>query len=68
MLTTLEKAQGTLEKAAGRIAKAADPQADSVDLSVEMVALLQARNSFKINASVVKIADEMQNSVLNLLA
>jgi flagellar hook protein FlgE len=65
----MQNAAGSLEKSAGKIAKAADPAtADAIDLSSEMVALLDARNQFRTNARVIQTADEMQKTTLNLLA
>jgi len=64
----MEKAQGSLEKAAARIAKAADPAGDMVDLSTEMVSLMDARNQFQTNARVIHTGDDMQKTLLNLLA
>jgi flagellar hook protein FlgE len=65
----MRSAAGSLEKSAGKIAKAADPaSADAIDLSSEMVALLDARNQFRTNARVIQTADEMQKTTLNLLA
>ena len=64
----IEKAQGTFEKAAARIAKAADPAGDMVDLSTEMVSLLAARNQYQSNARVIHTGDDMQKTLLNLLA
>ncbi len=62
----MQQAQGSFERAAGRIAKAADPSPDALDLSSEMVALLQARNQFHSNARVIQIGDDMQKTLLNL--
>jgi flagellar basal body rod protein FlgG len=71
----MEKAQGAVEKVAGRLANTAgrpidstEPKADTVDLSSDMVALLRARNEFQSNARVIKTGDDMQKTLLNLLA
>ena len=40
-------------------------QGDQVDLSAEAVALIQSRNSFDANTKVIKIADEMDQTLLN---
>jgi flagellar basal body rod protein FlgC len=42
--------------------------ADVADLSAEIVALSSAQNSFAINLSSLKTADEIQRSTLDLLA
>ncbi|MCU1238233.1 MAG: hypothetical protein JWP63_6200 [Candidatus Solibacter sp.] len=68
-LSGMQQASSTLEKAAGKIAKATDPAAvDQIDLSSEMVALLDARNQFQTNARVIQTGDDMQKTMLNLLA
>lgn len=71
----MEKAQSTLDQVAGRIARgtgsavdSTSPNGDTVDLSSQMVALLQARNDYKTNAAVVRTADQMQKTLLDLLA
>ena len=58
----MEQAQGKLGKAADRIA-AQSP--DTVELSTEVLA---ARDQFQTNARVMHSADEMQKTLLNLLA
>jgi len=65
----MQQASSTLEKAAGKIAKAADPAAqDQISLSSEMIALIDARNQFQTNARVIQTGDDMQKTMLNLLA
>jgi flagellar hook protein FlgE len=64
-LQGMQQAQLQLENSARRVASA---NSDTVDLSQEMVSLLTAKNQFAANSNVVKIADEMQKSVINLLA
>ncbi len=66
-LSGMDRAETKLESAAARIAKAADPQ-DSVDLSAEMIALMEAKDAFAVNARVFRTADEMQAHVLDILA
>jgi flagellar basal body rod protein FlgG len=67
-LAGLERASASLDRAASRIAAAADPaQSDSVDLSSEMIAVLEARNSFESNVKVAQTQDEMTRSLLNVL-
>ena len=41
-------------------------QGDQVDLSAEAVALLQAKNSFEANTKVVQVADQMEQTLLNM--
>ena len=40
---------------------------DQVDLSAEAVALIQARNSFVANTKMIKVADEMQKMLLDVV-
>jgi flagellar basal body rod protein FlgG len=69
----LSHAQAELEKSAQSIAGAALPQAqpppqDSVNLSDQMVSLLEAKNAFAANLTVVRTGNEMWRQTLNLLA
>jgi flagellar hook protein FlgE len=66
-LDGLSRAAAQLEATAARIARSADP-ADSVDLSAEMIALIEARNAFAINARVLRTANEMESHLVDLLA
>jgi flagellar hook protein FlgE len=65
----LQQAQLQLESAASSLAGAAGSSGgDSVDLSAGMVDLMSAQNNFAVNISVMKTADEIQKSVLDLIA
>lgn len=66
-LSGLNQAQSQLEKTARRLAQAAD-STDAIDLSAEMVALMQSRNDFATNAQVLKTADEMQKHAVDIMA
>lgn len=71
-LQGLELAQLQLEKSASRLASAGTSSpsgapVDTVDLSQEAVAMLSAKNQFSANINVLKIADDMQKSAINLL-
>ena len=72
-LEGLNRAETVLEGAAARLARlplaleTAAPE-DVVNLSAEMVALIEARNLFQINARVIRTADEMSRSLLDVLA
>ena len=63
----LNQAQATLENTAKRINGAAE-QGDSVDLSSSAVALLQAKGDFEANIQVLKVADQLEKSAINLIA
>ncbi len=69
-LRGLQRAQVQVENSAGRIARWAGSSGggmDSVDLSQDAVALLAAKDQFGANISVLKVADKMQKSVINLM-
>jgi flagellar hook-associated protein FlgK len=68
---SIHQAEARLERTANRLAKQTDSteQApDVVSLSDEVVALLEARNAVAANVSVLHAADDIQKSLLNLLA
>jgi flagellar hook protein FlgE len=70
-LEGLNRAETVLEGAAGRLARlplVLEAPEDVVNLSAEMVALIEARNLFQINARVIRTADEMSRSLLDVLA
>jgi flagellar hook-associated protein FlgK len=69
----MQRASASVDQAARRIASsttpaAASPPADIVDLSAEMVALMQAKNAFTANANVARATSDMEQSLLNILA
>jgi len=71
-LNGLGQAEALLERTAARLARlpgaAAPPEPrDQVDLSAEMVSLLEARHRFGIHTRVLKTAFEMQGHVLDVL-
>ena len=70
-LQGLDQAQASLEQAAIRIARfGADitGNSDIVDLSAEMVALMAAKNDFSVNLKVLKTAEEVQKSTIDVSA
>jgi hypothetical protein len=68
----LDQAQAALEQAAIKIAKfgadATGNSDDVVDLSAEMVALMAAKNAFSVNLKVLKTAEEVQKSTIDVSA
>jgi flagellar basal body rod protein FlgC len=66
-LSGMHAAQTRLEHAATRIAHVADPE-DRVDLSTEMVALMESRNDFAANANVLKTWDQVERSLLDMVS
>jgi flagellar basal body rod protein FlgC len=71
-LQGLQQADVQLEAAAANLANAgansAGPSLDTVDLATQIVALNSAQNLFAVNLDTLKTADQVQQSVLNLLA
>jgi flagellar hook protein FlgE len=59
--TGLQRAEGQLNQAAQAIAT---PQGDSVDLSAQAVALIQAKNNFEANLKALQVGDEMTKTLL----
>ena len=78
-LVEIEQAEAQVEAALGladaakRIAGSTVPPSvsappDIVDLSAEMVNLIQAKNAFTANANVARATSDMEQSLLNVLA
>ncbi|HEY8616371.1 flagellar basal body rod C-terminal domain-containing protein [Phenylobacterium sp.] len=62
--TGLVAAGGRFAASAGRVARAGfDP---AVDLSRETVEMIEAKHAFRANVEVVKFADEMWRSLLEI--
>lgn len=70
-LHSLERAEAMLDRAAQRIARlplAADAVTeDSIELSAEIVALLEAKNLYKAGLKVIETGAELQQATLDLL-
>jgi flagellar hook protein FlgE len=70
-LQGIQKAEAQFNQAAQNIAQApfssSAPQGDTVDLSSQAVALIQAKNSFEANTAALKVGDEMTQSLLNAI-
>ncbi|MNL53353.1 flagellar hook protein FlgE [compost metagenome] len=62
----MHRASQQLERSAGRIA-ASGVEGNDVDISTEMVNVLQARNDFKASAKVVGVASDMTKALLDIL-
>ena len=72
-LQGLEQASAQVDAAASRIASAGSSSGnpvptDTVSLSEEMVALMSAKTAFSANVAVFKTAEQLQQSVLNVVA
>ena len=69
-LEGISRSEAQFNRAADRIPHlppAQPAQGDQVDLSAEAVALIQSKNSFEANTNVLKVADELDRTLLNLL-
>lgn len=71
-LNGLDQAEALLERTADRLARlplagAQGAPQDAVDLSAEMVSLLEARNHFQVSTRVLKTAFEMEEHLLDVL-
>ena len=64
-LSGMTRAQDRLDSTARRLAS--DP-VDTLDLSAEMLALIEARNQFAANAQVAETGDRMERAALNIMA
>jgi flagellar hook protein FlgE len=61
-------ATAQLTGAASRIASAGGDALGDVDYAAEAVNMVEAQQSFKANVDVIKVADSMWQSLLNLQA
>jgi flagellar hook protein FlgE len=72
-LAGMSQASSNFDQAAARIARSplcstsAQIPGDTVDLSHEMVALLQAKNDFEANTKTVRVIDDMARSTLDMI-
>ena len=67
-LEGLDRAESSLNQSAAKIAQiGSNGPSDSVDLSSELVTLLQARNSFQTNVAVLQTENQLTKSSLNIV-
>ncbi|HKW97972.1 MAG TPA: flagellar basal body rod C-terminal domain-containing protein [Bryobacteraceae bacterium] len=70
-LEGVARAEQSFDQAAGKIAQplSIDPQnqQDMVSLSEEMVALMEARNSYEANLRSLSTVDQMQKKLIDIL-
>jgi flagellar hook protein FlgE len=64
-LSGMTQAQASVNQIAKRLA---NPASDTVDLSTEMVGLMQARNDMAMNVKVAQTEDQLMQSAISLLA
>jgi len=66
-LAGMNRAEASLNTTASRLASAgATSQTDTVDLSAEMIALMEARTNFAVNAKVAQTQNQVAQSLVNL--
>ena len=65
-LQGMQRAETQLNQVAQNIAQSssAGPEGDTVDLSAQAVALIQAKNSFEANTTALKVGDQMTQTLL----
>lgn len=67
-LSGLSRAEGSLLQTARRIASiGGSPEGDTVDLSAEAVAMIEAKNAYQANLQVLRSSDEMTGMLLNVM-
>jgi flagellar hook protein FlgE len=49
------------------VSQSGSAQGDQVDLSAAAVALIESRNSFNANTKMIKVADQMEQTLLNTI-
>jgi flagellar basal body rod protein FlgG len=66
-LQGIQRAETQFNQVAQKIAQSpfsSGPQGDTVDLSAQAVALIQAKNSFEANTAALKVSDELTQVLL----
>jgi len=66
-ITGMQRAADRFEASANRVARFGTGLED-VELTTEMVGVLEAKSAFKANATIVRVADQMAKSVIDILA
>ncbi len=68
-LEIIQRASASVDQAASRLARPVDVsgEGDIVDLSAEMIALLQAKNATEVGVKIAQTVDDLQQSTLNVL-
>jgi flagellar basal body rod protein FlgG len=68
-LSGMTQAMQQLDRTASRIAtpETQNPQGDTVDLSSDMVALLQARQNFEANAKALHTENDLTKTMLDTI-
>ena len=66
----LQQSQAQFDRAAAKIATpftSSASQGDIVDLSAVAVAMMESKNSFEANIQVLKVDNQMQHTLLNIV-
>ncbi len=67
-LAGMNRAETALNTTANRLSTVgATPQDDTLDVSAEMIALMEARTNFAVNAKVAQTQNQVAQSLVNLL-
>ena len=68
-LGIIQRASASVERVASRLARPVDVSGngDIVDLSAEMIALLQAKNATAVGVKIAQTVDDLQQSTLDVL-
>ena len=68
-LEIIQRASASVDRTASRLAHPADLDAngDTLDLSGEMVALLQARTANEVGVKLAQTVDDLQKSTISVL-
>ena len=70
-LQGMQQAENQLNQVAQTIAQgpftSAGPAGDTVDLSAQAVAMIQAKNNFEANTAALKVGEEMMQTLLKLV-
>ncbi len=67
MQQAMDRIDVTAQRIAGMPSLASTPPEDTLDLSNEMVALLESRNQFAANVQTARVEDRMSRASLDLL-
>lgn len=65
----IQQASASMEQTASRLARPVDlsGNGDVVDLSAEMIAILQAKNATAVGVQIARTVDDLQQTTLSLL-
>ena len=68
-LEIIQRASASVNQTASRLARPVDVSGngDKVDLSAEMIALLQAKNATAMGVKIAQTVDDLQRSTLDVL-